>query len=909
MSTSAAQLQFAAELVVFLVSVVGFAFALRAQGLQAPPTVRSLLGAGFLATAVAAFLRGSLLVTKGGTPALLGLRLGGLALLVGGAARWSTVRPGDVDDRRPALGSALWLWTGLALLGSAEVLDRPFGGAVFDSVRLVGAVALGAALLIASRRSIPGRIGAGAALLLLVVLLTVSITISLVVADNVEHEALDRYGKRANREAAAAVATAEGSLKVARLVSGNLAAASPTDLLALADPTVPSADKDAARAALTQGLVTLASDQFLDVPDPVVLVDQHGVPQAVSPGGLDNTTRLALAGGPVASEARTARAERQGVTVVGTRAYAAAATPVVLHRPDGPDRFVGVVVVGTRLDETYLRRIDRAGEPLSLALATPDAVLATAGAQPSQAWLRKEARAVVDQGTRPNRVVGGRFVVARPVAARDLDPQLALVVSVPTSSIEATRTTLFRTLFLVALGAALLAVALAVLLGERIGGGLRRLTAAAEAVSGGDLTASTGVRSDDELGVLGSAFDTMTGSLRSMTGALQQSVHDEARVRNRLQAVIEGMSEALLAADTEGRVVECNRAAEELLGLSVEHVRGRPIDEVVVLRSVDGDRRLSLHRSHSPVDQSGSAADANAGAAIRAGEGQLSRPGAAEPVPVAFSTATLPVGGATAHDTGGSVTVLRDLRAERQVEDMKTEFLANIGHELRTPLTPIKGYASALRRRPAPSDQVARFADEIASGVDQLERVVNQLVNFATMAAGRLELSLEAADPATVVDATVRRWAARVDDRHGLEARATEPLPEVHVDRRLLDQALDELVDNAVKYSPDGGSIIVSASAESATGEVTLHVTDEGMGIDPERSRALTAEFAQADASATRRFGGLGLGLALADRIVRAHGGRLGLAPAARRGTCVSLVLPTPGVRPIETSPEPELPA
>lgn len=902
MSTSAAQLQFAAELVVFLVSVVGFAFAVRAQALRAPPTVRSLLGAGFLAASVAAFLRGSLLVAKAGTPALVALRLGGVALLVAGAARWSTLRPGGTvgaDGERQARASALWLWLGLGLLLASEVLDHSFGGEVSDWVRLIGAVAIGAALLLASRRSIPGRIGAGAALLLLVVLLTVSITVSLVVAGNVEHEALDRYSNRANREAGAAVATAEGSLKVAHLVSGELAGGLTTSLLALADPAVPSAAKDAARAALTRDLVTLTSAQFLDLADPVVLVDQDGVPQAVSPAGLDNTTRLALAGGQVAGEARTARAERQAVTVVGDRAYAAAATPLVLHPPDGPDRFVGVVVVGTRLDDTYLRRIDRAGEPLSLALVTPDAVLATAGTPPPAARLRSTARAVIDQGARPSRVVGGRFVVARPVVARDQDPQLTLVVSVPTSSIEATRTTLFRTLFLVALGAALLAVALAVVLGERIGGGLRRLTAAAEAVSGGDLTASTGVRSDDELGVLGTAFDTMTGSLRSMTGALRQSAADEARLRNRLQAVIGGMSEALLAADTQGRVVECNRAAEELLGLPVEDVRGRLIDDVVALRSVDGDRRLSVQ--HPP-----GASPHPPGTSARNGEGQLARPGASESIPVAFSTATLSGGGAAEQDAGGSVTMLRDLRAERQVEDMKTEFLANIGHELRTPLTPIKGYASALQRRPASPEQVTGFAGEIASGVDQLERVVDQLVNFATMAAGRLELSLEAVDPARLVDATVQRWADRIDDRHALQGRAIAPLPEVRVDRRLLDQALDELVDNALKYSPVGGLVVVSASLGPETDEVTLRVTDEGVGIDPERSRLLTAGFAQADSSATRRFGGLGLGLALADRIVRAHGGHLEFAPSARRGTSVSLILPTQGVRPIHPRSEPE---
>jgi two-component system phosphate regulon sensor histidine kinase PhoR len=268
-------------------------------------------------------------------------------------------------------------------------------------------------------------------------------------------------------------------------------------------------------------------------------------------------------------------------------------------------------------------------------------------------------------------------------------------------------------------------------------------------------------------------------------------------------------------------------------------------------------------------------------------------------VPVVVTAAALrePDGG-----RAGSVLVLRDVRQEREAERMKTEFLANIGHELRSPLTPIKGYAGVLARRPLDEEQAGRFAAEIGAGVDQLERVIGQLVNFATVAAGRLELRPEPVPVWDLVDGAVHRWRERAGLGHGIARRVSPRLPAVAVDRRHLDQAIDELIDNAVKYSPAGSRVVISAAlcTEGKTGpdgagrSVRLSVADHGVGIDPRRLDRLVTEFAQGDGSATRRFGGLGLGLAFADRIVRAHGGTLTCTSTAGSGATFSIVLPLP---------------
>jgi two-component system sensor histidine kinase ResE len=237
---------------------------------------------------------------------------------------------------------------------------------------------------------------------------------------------------------------------------------------------------------------------------------------------------------------------------------------------------------------------------------------------------------------------------------------------------------------------------------------------------------------------------------------------------------------------------------------------------------------------------------------------------------------------------------------EREVERLKGEFLANISHELRTPLSPIKGYSQLLRSRDLPPADVRRFADEIEKASARLERVVGQLVDFASMSARGLEIRTEAVAVGELLDGVVARWAERVEaGRHVVARRLDGDLPTIWIDRPSIDQALDELVDNAVKYSPDGGPILLNASGGRADGGpvVLLAVVDRGVGIPSDRLGDMLDDFTQLDGSATRSFGGLGLGLALVGRIARAHGGSVEVSSARGSGTSVTMVLPVGGPR------------
>ncbi|MGI8663986.1 MAG: ATP-binding protein [Acidimicrobiales bacterium] len=869
MSTTASQLQFGAEFALFLVALAGLSFALlRPELLVEHPTVRLFVAVGFGALAAAAFLHGSLLVDAPDATGLVALRLFGLLLLFALPLQW-----------RSGPTSRLLLWVALTALAVSEasiVTDR---GTAADVARAVGALAVGAALLAVGRRSISTRIAASSAAILLAVVLAMALSLSVVISNNVEDEAQRRFGADANAETKQANAQSVAALDNATVGALSLAggADSAGYLRALlddgTDPDVRSASLDQMAGRL-ETLGTIATSSGLHI-GPIIVIGPTGA-ILVRSSDAANSTVTALGGSAAVKDVLASGEQRTSIVVVDGKAYGVGVHVLSLD----PSRVNGAVVVTTQLDDTYLRsRVELAHQDVSgygITLAGRDAVLASSGPQPPAGAVVERSRAVLSGATHSSSLSGDRFVAAQAVLAPDGVAVATLLVSVPGEFIAQTRADVFRALFLAALGSALVALVLASIVGERIGAGLRRLTAAAGAIQGGDLHATADLRSGDELGVLSTTFDSMTGSLRGMTSELRQAADDEALLRGRLEAVVAGMNEALVAVDDHGHITDFNAAAEQLCDAPAREAIGQRIDQVVHLV---GDSGADLSpRLVRPVLEGWAQP-----AMVLVGHGNE--------VPVVVSAGTLR---GVSNQVVGAVFLLRDVRREQEVERMKTEFLANISHEMRSPLTPIKGYAGMLRTRTIEPGRVKDFATEIEGGVQQLERVVDQLVNFATMVAGRLDLHLEPIKPRDMLDRCVARWEPKLDERFSIQRKVARGTPTFEADRRYLDQSIDELIDNAIKYSPDGGKILLTiAPHQSEAGSaLEIAVTDHGVGIAPERIDSIFDDFAQGDASATRRFGGLGLGLALVSRIVGAHGGELSCTSTLNKATRVAIRLP-----------------
>jgi two-component system sensor histidine kinase VicK len=457
-----------------------------------------------------------------------------------------------------------------------------------------------------------------------------------------------------------------------------------------------------------------------------------------------------------------------------------------------------------------------------------------------------------------------------------------IALSQPANEALAAQRSVLQRLFLTALAALLVVAVFAIALARRITDPVRRLTVAAGRVRRGDLDATTTVTSHDEVGRLSRAFDAMTSSLRTLTADLRSTAEQEATLRARLERVVESMTDGLVVTDAQGVVTDANPMALVLLGQDERDVVGKSLQDVV--RVEDAQGRSLLER-------------ALAGAGTIDGE----LVGGGEPrVPVRFGVESLAGG-------QGRVVVLADRRREREIERMKTEFLANVSHELRTPLTPIRGYAEMIARRPELSrEQVELFVEEILSSTSRMSRAVELLVDVAALEAGRIETERAPIAVRSYVDERVDTWRERYPERAGdIKRRIAGKLPAVDIDRHWVGRALDELVDNAVKYTePRTPITIVAAMAADGSRRVQVGVRDAGAGFDPSMTAELIGDFSQADASETRRVGGLGLGLGFVSRVVDRFGLQMLIDAEPGQGSEFSLLLPAvPEAAPPPTPP------
>ncbi|HEV3353774.1 MAG TPA: ATP-binding protein [Acidimicrobiales bacterium] len=851
MSSSAVQVRFAVEFATFLVAIAGAALvALRPALIGASSRARIVLPVGFVLIAVAAFLHGSLVVSGDSADRLIAaIRYAGIVLVALGTIRW---------DTEPAFRTILL--GGLFLMAVAEAVGLAGSDTAASYVRAGGTLCVAVVLFTSSRRSIPARIVTSTAATLLLVVLAVSVALSAVIANNVRDEALRTVKTRAGIESDQVDAANRLAIRSANLLATAEQNAHTALVNDLSNNPRPS-------EVILADLQQLSGNLFST--GPLAYLTDKGFVVATFPQ-LDSRAATQLSGSVPVREALQGGASQLAAEVLGRQALAVGVAPVKTTR------LVGVVVASVLLDRSYLDGRRFTEPQLHLAVVSRDGILASSsGKSPSSGAIQSIVNRALRDNVSVSSSAGGFFIAAQPKAELDR-PTFAVVVAEPTTLVDDTRNSLFRTLFLVALGASLLALVVALAVGDRIGVGLRRLTAAAEGIQGGDLTVRSAVRSEDEIGVLSDTFDSMATSIESLADELRQAADDEAQLRNRLEAVVAGMGEALIAVDVNGRITTFNQAAEELVARPATAALGRPIDKVVKLKAEDGHDLSSRLRNPTTAPWN------EAGHVVLRGGVE---------VPVVLSAGGLR---SASGELAGGVFLLRDMRREREVERMKTEFLSNISHELRTPLTPIKGYAEMLRRRDVPRAQAREFLNGIVDSTDRLERVVDLLVSFAAFEAGRLRLRAEPLKVRELLDGLVERWQEKLDPSHPLTKRVARNLPEVLGDKRLLERSLDELLDNAVKYSPAGGRVSLTAklSDNGAGPSVEISVTDHGIGIPEDRLDSVFDDFAQADASATREFGGLGLGLSFVRRIVLAHDGDLVCESKPGKGSTFSIVLP-----------------
>ena len=917
----AVPLHFTIEFLGFLV-VAGGAFLVPSRPSLIPGTRvnRFIAAAGFGALAAAQVLHGGAFAESDADQTLTVLKTLGLALIligvVGAAGRASAglvvAQPSPATNRTldfaPAIAAgavALMAFAvsvrsskelrrlgfGMIALGIAEasilVADsantaRLVGGPELFShlMRTTGYLLVAAWLWTGVRSSIRTRFVASFVTLLVTVVLALSSAITGVIANNVEKSELDRVsGQIENVERLLVRTNRQAIAQQARLT------------------TESTVVRDAVAAG---GDASGTADQVQQSPlfdaDTVVLMNANGklLGYAGNAGSISaaKTEELReedvvtiLGSGPVQVVVASAPDSADLVRIGDSAALIGVAR---VPHPTIPNRVTGVIALVDFLDTLSVADIKETvgtgaslviGEKVKATTLGRDVGPSDLVSPAAEEELEFDSDGIVSS---PLSLSGATYYSAA-TALESEDGFLVgyLVLSSPSRIVTDAREGVTQILFLTAMAVGAVVLVLAYYSGSRITRPIQMLTETAQRIREGDLKARAEIAGEDEVGQLGETFNEMTASLFRMTNDLRQAARDEHQLRAQVEAIIESMADGLIAVGAGGKVFAFNREAEQLTGLRAKSVMGKAVEKVLDARDAQGTK-VTL-----PIFEL--AEGSVGGIFIQRKNG--------DSIPVSVVSAALRT---EEGDTDGGVAVLRDMTREREVERMKSEFLSNISHELRTPLTPIKGYAEILDKKEVPPAKVKQFTRGILESTVKLERIVELLVDFAALEAGRLSPRSASVDIAAIVEKLAADWEERTP-RHHVVADVAKRLPKVVGDERLLRRSLEEILDNAVKFSPQGGTITMAVESparkngderRSRNRSVEVTVSDEGIGIPEADVSKIFSDFHQLDGSETRTYGGLGLGLAFVRRIIEAHDGTVSVTSEVDGGTHLTVSLP-----------------
>jgi two-component system, OmpR family, phosphate regulon sensor histidine kinase PhoR len=410
-------------------------------------------------------------------------------------------------------------------------------------------------------------------------------------------------------------------------------------------------------------------------------------------------------------------------------------------------------------------------------------------------------------------------------------------------------------------------LALSVVLGTYMVGRINRpisqLAAGASRFAEGNLTYKLNPSTWAELGALVDAMNAMAVRLHERISAVIQQ-------RNELEAVLGGMVEAVLVVDSDERIARMNLAAERLFRTTQAKAKGRAVQEVI--------RNTELHEFVLSVFS-------------------CPEPAEADITILGDPERFLQAHGANLRDeqgrSTGALVVLNDVTRLKTLENIRRDFVANVSHELKTPVTSIKGFLETLKEGalhdPANAE---RFLDIIIAQTDRLDVIIEDLLTLSRVEqdSEKGDVALQEASIREVVEAVVKACRPKAEEKDiGLEYEIEQEFT-ARINPTLLEQAIVNLVDNAIKYSESGKTIRVAV--DQRTHELAIKVIDQGCGIPKEHLSRIFERFYRVDKARSRKVGGTGLGLSIVKHIAHAHAGRVTVESSPGRGSTFSIHLP-----------------
>jgi len=474
---------------------------------------------------------------------------------------------------------------------------------------------------------------------------------------------------------------------------------------------------------------------------------------------------------------------------------------------------------------------------------------------------RPEVRQAIEQGegksVRFSQTQGNtRIYYAVPV--KQGDQILGIVrLSLPLKEVQQELTVLGRTIFFATLVAAGLAVLIAAIIAEFITRPLRNLTQAIHRASLEEPGEIMVPDSPDEVGQLARSFNALKNQLQIRSTEVETE-------RNKLAAVLDQMADGVIIVDSRGRVMLINPAAEEIFTVSEQDAYNRSVVQVLRQHQIIDLWRECVASGISQVVY------------VELITKRLFLQGFATPLENALA--------------GSILLVFQDVTQLRLLETVRRDFISNISHELRTPLASLKALSETLLDSALDDPQAARrFLTRMETEVDALSLMVQELVELSRIESGKVPLHLVAIHPGDLLQPPVERLRLQAE-RAGLQLEVDCPadLPFVLADPPRMEQVIVNLLHNAIKFTPPGGKVTLTARQEGDT--INFSVEDNGEGISLEDLPRIFERFYKADRA--RSGGGTGLGLAIARHLVEAHAGRIWAESVQGQGSTFTFSLP-----------------
>lgn len=423
------------------------------------------------------------------------------------------------------------------------------------------------------------------------------------------------------------------------------------------------------------------------------------------------------------------------------------------------------------------------------------------------------------------------------------------------SQLKSTNLIFLRATFIALIFAAILGV----LIARAITKPIKEMQKQARVMATGDFSKRVNVYGEDEIGQLARTFNHMNDELR------QAHMRTEGE-RRKLSSVLSHMSDGVIATDRNGAITLMNAPAESLIGRSADEVRGQFLIEVLNLNEKIVDITEIQETGSIIIDMS----DDDQYLLLRCN----------------FSIVQDEY-----EQISGFITVISDVTEQEQIDQERREFVSNVSHELRTPLTTMRSYLEALTDGAWKDESIApHFLDVTQQETDRMIRLVNDLLQLSRMDSSNYTMEWDRINFVDFFHHVIDRFEMNKRDDIHFERYLPKEEALVTIDKDKVMQVLDNVISNAIKYSPDGGTIRFRLRKDSQ--KLLVSISDEGMGIAYEKLDKIFERFYRTDKARTRKLGGTGLGLAIAKDLVEAHHGVIWAESKEGRGTTVLFTIP-----------------